>query len=81
MNTQKKNSHNQQKVSSFVKKLTMLLYIVMAILSMLHHNIDSINNLITEVILYMILGLGVYMIVDSISIKNIKKNLNILFDD
>ena len=81
MNTQKKNSHNQQKVSSFVKKLTMLLYIVMAILSMLHHNIDSINDLITEVILYVILGLGVYMIVDSISIKNIKKNLNILFDD
>ena len=82
MKTQKKNHPlNHKTVSSFVKKLTMSLYIVIAILSIMHHQIADTNNFLTELIIYAALGVGTYIVIKNISLKQIKEDLKLFFEN
>ena len=77
MKTQKKRTNHL--LSSLVKKLTISLYIFVAVLSIMHHNINNIGNLVVELIVYSSFGIWLNMVIKNISIKNIKEGLRILF--
>ena len=72
MNIQKKNHLKIKRISSFVKKLTMLLYIAIVVLSIFHHEFTNIYDVISELIVYTILGLMLYVVIDSIDINEFK---------
>ncbi len=80
MNIQKKNHPHHEKVSSLIKMIILAFYTILAVLSILHHNINSIDSLIIELIVYTVLGLGLYTIIDNISLKSLKEGLKVLFD-
>lgn len=79
MNNKKKRT--QSPISPLVKKLTMLLYIVITILSILNHKIDSLSNLLTEITVYTCLAIMLNLILENVSIKQIRKDFKLLFEN
>ena len=78
MRNKKKRTLNHK--SPLVKKLTILLYIVITILSILNHRIDSLSDLLTETIVYTCLIIALNIMFKNISIKQIKEDIKLLFD-
>lgn len=77
MSNKKKRTLNHK--SPLVKKLTMSLYIVVAVLSILNHKIVSLENLLTEITVYTCLAFSLNLILQNVSIKQIKEDIKLLF--
>ena len=77
INKKKRTNHYK---SPLVKKLTMSLYIVIAILSILNHKIDSFINLLAEITVYTCLTISLNLMFENVSIKQIKEDIKLLFD-
>lgn len=78
MKVQKKRTLNLK--SPLVKKLTMLLYIVISILSIINHNIAHLSDLVLEIIVYICLTLSLNTILKNVSIKQIIEEVKLLFN-
>lgn len=78
MKTQKKRT--QTPISPLVKKLTMSLYIVIAILSIINHKIDNWGTFLTELVVYTGFTIMLDLILENVSIKQIKEDIKLLFE-
>lgn len=74
-----KKKRTKSPISPLVKKITMLLYIVIAILSILSHKIANLENLLLEIIVYTCLAFSLNLILENVSVKQIKKFIKVLF--
>lgn len=73
MKTNKKMNLRRNTKSSFINKITCLLYIIFAMMSIACHNITNLGVLIQEIITYTILGLMLKVGVNSINLKELKE--------
>ena len=78
MKAQKKRT--QTPISPLVKKLTMSLYIVIAILSIINHKIDNWGTFLTELVVYTGFAIMLDLILENVSIKQIKEDIKLLFE-
>lgn len=78
MKTQKKRT--QSPISPLVKNLTMSLYIVIAILSIINHKIDNWGTFLTELVVYTGFAIMLDLILENVSIKQIKEDIKLLFE-
>ena len=72
----KKMNLRRKTKSSFITKITCLLYIIFVIMSIACHEISNLGVLIQEIITYTILGLMLRVGVSSINLKELRE----LFD-
>ncbi len=79
MSNKKKNHPNHQKGSSLIKKIILGLYLIIAILSIFNHKIVSLENLLTEITVYTCLAFSLNLILQNVSIKQIKEDIKLLF--
>ena len=80
MRNKKKNHPHHHKGSSLIKKIITGLYLIIAILSILNHKIDSLSNLLTEITVYTCLTISLNLMLENVSIKQIKEDIKLLFD-
>ena len=75
MKTNKKMNLRRKTKSSFVTKITCLLYIIFVIMSIACHNITNLGDLMLELITYTILGVMLIVGANNIDIKEIFKDM------
>ena len=75
MKTNKKMNLRRKTKSSFVTKITCLLYIIFAMMSIACHNITNLGDLMLELITYTILGAMLIVGANNIDIKEIFKDM------
>ena len=76
-NKKKRTNHHK---SSLVKKIITGLYLIIVILSILNHKIDSFSNLLAEITVYTCLTISLNLMLENVSIKQIKEDIKLLFD-
>ncbi len=80
MKAQKKKALNHHIKKLSLKKISMLLYIVISILSIMNHNIAHLSDLVLEIIVYTCLTLSLNTILKNVSIKQIIEEVKLLFN-
>ena len=75
MKTNKKMNLRRKTKSSFVTKITCLLYIIFVMMSIACHNITNLGDLMLELITYTILGAMLIVGANNIDIKEILKDM------
>lgn len=80
MKAQKKRTNPTTKKFSLIKKLTMSLYIVITILSIINHKIDNWGAFLTELVVYTGFTIMLDLILENVSIKQIKEDIKLLFE-
>ena len=76
----KKRTNPTTKKFSLIKKLTMSLYIVIAILSIINHKIDNWGTFITELVVYIGFAIMLIIMLKNVSIKQFKEEFKFLFE-
>lgn len=76
-NKKKRTNHDK---SSLIKKIITGLYLIITILSIMNHKIDSLSNLLAEITVYTCLTISLNLMLENVSIKQIKEDIKLLFD-
>ncbi|MBQ7139944.1 MAG: hypothetical protein IJO32_00395 [Bacilli bacterium] len=76
----KKKRTLYHKRNSFVKKITIIFYLIIAILSIMSHKIDSLSNLLAEITVYTSLAIMLNTMLKNVSISKIMSDMKLLFD-
>ena len=80
MRNKKKNHPQHHQGSSLIKKIITELYLIIAIMSIMNHKISSFSNLLAEITVYTCLTISLNLMLENVSIKQIKEDIKLLFD-
>lgn len=80
MKSQKKRT-NLPRIRKFpLKKISLILYLILAILSIINHKIDNWGAFLTELVVYTGFTIMLDLILENVSIKQIKEDIKLLFE-
>ena len=80
MKSQKKRT-NLPRIRKFpLKKISLILYLILAILSIINHKIDNWGAFLTELVVYTGFTIMLDLILENVSIKQIKEDIKLLFN-
>ena len=80
MKSQKKRT-NPPRIRKFpLKKISLILYLILAILSIINHKIDNWGAFLTELVVYTGFTIMLDLILENVSIKQIKEDIKLLFE-
>ena len=80
MKSQKKRT-NLPRIRKFpLKKISLILYLILAILSIINHKIDNWGTFLTELVVYTGIAIMLDLILENVSIKQIKEDIKLLFE-
>ena len=80
MKPQKKKALNHHNKKLSLKKISPISYIIVAILSIMSHKIDSLSNLLAEITVYTSLAILLNTMLKNVSISKIMSDMKLLFD-
>lgn len=81
MKTQKKKALNHHNKKLSLKKISLIFYTIFTIKSILMHNINTLSNLLIELLVYSCIGFGIYIATKNISITQFKEDFKLLFEN
>ena len=70
-------NHYIKKLS--LKKISLIFYTIISIKSILMHNIVNLSDLLIELSVYLCIGIGLYISIKNVSIKQIREDFKLLF--
>ena len=79
MKAQKKRPLNHHKKRIPLKKISLILYLILVIMSIINHKIDNWGTFLTELVVYTGFAIMLDLILENISIKRIKEDIKLLF--
>ena len=79
MKTQKKRPLNHHKKRIPLKKISLILYLILVIVSISNHKIDNLGTFLTELVVYIGFAIMLIIILKNMSIKQFKEEIKILF--
>ena len=80
MKSQKKRT-NLPRIRKFpLKKISLILYLILVIMSIINHKIDNWGTFLTELVVYTGFAIMLDLILENVSIKQIKEDIKLLFE-
>ena len=80
MKAQKKRT-NPPRIRKFpLKKISLILYLILVIMSIINHKIDNWGTFLTELVVYTGFAIMLDLILENVSIKQIKEDIKLLFE-